>query len=134
MHFSISILLYFYNLHTQMYVVAKFQLHIPRSFKVTTLQDSSNRKINLYSKYQENKLPVVIKTDVTYKWSDVLTQSLHHHVCHELRNGLPGKLILLLLFFATNKVKIHEEISIKNNHLTSHTQAHKHIIIWVIQF
>ena len=79
-----------------MYVVAKFQLHIPRIFKVTTLQDSSNRKIDLYSKYQENKLPVLIKTDVTYKWSDVQTQSLHHHVCHELRNGLPGKLILLL--------------------------------------
>ena len=41
----------FYNLHTQMYVLAKFQLHILKAFEVTALQSSSNRKINLYGKY-----------------------------------------------------------------------------------
>ena len=36
-HFSNSILLHFYNLHTQMYVLAKFQLRILKAFKVTAL-------------------------------------------------------------------------------------------------
>ena len=54
-----------------MYVLAKFQLHILKAFKITTLQSSSNRKIDLYSKYRENKLQVLTKTDVTYEWSDV---------------------------------------------------------------
>jgi len=55
-HFSNSILLHFYNLHTQMYMLAKFQLHILKALEVTALQSSSNRKINLYSKHRENKL------------------------------------------------------------------------------
>ena len=46
-HFSNYILLYFYNLHTQMYVLAKFQLHILKAFEVTALQSNSNRKIDL---------------------------------------------------------------------------------------
>ena len=54
------------------------------------------------------------KTDVTYKWSEVWTRNLHHHVCHELRNGLLCKLFLLLPFVTTNNVKIHEETSIMN--------------------
>ena len=36
---------------TQMYASAKFQLHIPNTFVVTTLQSSSTRKIDLYSKH-----------------------------------------------------------------------------------
>jgi len=36
-----------------MYVVAKFQLCILKAFEVTALQSSSNRKIDLYSKYRE---------------------------------------------------------------------------------
>ena len=60
----------FYNLHTQVYVLAKFQ---PKTCEVTALQSSSNRKINLYSKYRENTLQLLTKTDVTYKWSDVQT-------------------------------------------------------------
>jgi len=84
-------------------------------FEVTTLQSSSNRKINFYSKYRENKLQALTKMDVTYEWSDVQTQSLHRHVRHELGNGLPGKLFLLLPFITTNKVKIHEKTSIVNN-------------------
>ena len=45
--------------------------------------------------------------NVTYEWSDVQTRNLAHHVCHELRNGLLGKLFLLHPFITTNKVEIH---------------------------
>ena len=58
-----------------MYVLVKFQLPILKTSEVTAVQSSSNRKINLYSKYRENKLQVLTKTDVTYKWSDVQTQN-----------------------------------------------------------
>ena len=108
-HFSNSILLHFYNLHTQMYVLAKFQLRILKDFEVTALQSNSNRKIDLYSKHRENKLQALPKTDVTYKWSEVGIWILYHHVHHELRNGL---LLFLLLSFITT---IHEETSITNN-------------------
>ena len=39
-----------------MYMLAKFQLRIPKALEVTALQSSSNRKIDLYSKHRENKL------------------------------------------------------------------------------
>ena len=55
----------FYNLHTQMYLLTKFQLCILKVFDVAALQSGSNRKIALYSKYRENKLQVLTKTDVT---------------------------------------------------------------------
>ena len=54
-------------------MLTKFQPRILKAFKVTVLQSSSNRKIDLYSKYRENKLQVLTKTDVTYKWNDVQT-------------------------------------------------------------
>ena len=38
-----------------------------KTVEVTILQSSSNRKINLYSKYRENKLQPFTKTDVTYE-------------------------------------------------------------------
>ena len=104
-----QILLHFYYLHTQLCVLAKFQLHILKAFKVTVLQSSSNRKIDLYSKYRKNKLLVLTKTDVTYEWSGVRTWNLHHCVSNDLRNGLLGKLFLLLPFITANKVEIHEE-------------------------
>ena len=69
----------------------------------------------MYSKHRENKLQALPKTDVTYKWSEVGTRILHHHVRHELKNGLLGKLFLLLSCITTNKVKIHEETSIGND-------------------
>ena len=69
-----------------MYVLAKFQLYILKAFEVTALQSYSNRKIDLYSKHRENKLQALPKMDVTYKWSEIGTRILHHHVCHELRN------------------------------------------------
>jgi len=34
-----------------MYVLAEFQLRILKAFEVTALKSSSNRKIDLYSKY-----------------------------------------------------------------------------------
>ena len=55
-----------------MYLLANFWFYILNAFDVTALQSSSNRKIKLYSKYRENKLQALTKTDVTYKWSDVL--------------------------------------------------------------
>ena len=114
-HFSNSILLHFYNLHTQMYVLAKFQLRILKPFEVTVLQSSSNRKIDFYSKHRKNTLQAFFKTDVTYKWSEVGTRILHHHVRHELRNGLLGKLFLLQPCITTIKVKIYEETLVANN-------------------
>jgi len=50
-HFSNSILLHFYNLNTQMCVLAKFQLCVLKAFEVAALQSSRNRLIDLYSKY-----------------------------------------------------------------------------------
>ena len=98
-----------------MYVLAKFQLRILKPFLVIALQSSCNKKIDLYSKHRENKLQALPKTDVTYEWSEVGTQILHHYVCHELKNGLLGKLFLLPPCITTNKVKIHEEASIAND-------------------
>ena len=98
-----------------MYVLAKFQLHILKAFEVTAPQSNSNRKINLHSKHRENKLQALPKTDLTYKWSKLGTRILHHHVCHELRNGSLGKLFLLLSCITTNKVEIHKETSIVND-------------------
>ena len=98
-----------------MYVLAKFQLRILS--EVTALQSNSNRKINLYSKHRENKLQALPKMDVTYMWSEVGTRILCHYVCHELRNGLLGKLFLLLSCITTNKVEIYKETSIANDRL-----------------
>ena len=87
-----------------MYVLAKFQLCTLKAFAVAALQCSSNRKIDLYSKHRKDKLQVLTKMDVTYEWSDVQTRNLHHCVRHELRNGLLGKLFLLLPFITTKKL------------------------------
>ena len=98
-----------------MYLLVKFQLCILKAFEVTALQSSSNRKIDLYSKYRENKLQVLTKTDITYEWSKAQTRDLHHPVCHELTNGLLSKLFPVLLCITTNKVEIHEETLIAGN-------------------
>ena len=52
-----------------MYVLEKSQFCILKAFEVTALQSSSNRKIDLYSKYRENKLQVLPKltNGVTYR-------------------------------------------------------------------
>jgi len=103
-----------------MYVLTKFQLHILKTIEVTALQSITSRKIDLYSKHRENKLQVLTKTGVIY---DVQTRNLHHHVHHELQNELLGKLFLLHPCITTNKVEIHEEISIATIASMSHEQA-----------
>jgi len=64
----------------------------------------------------KNKLQVLTKTDVTYEWSEVHARNLYYRVCHELRNGLLGKLFILLPFITASKVEIHEETSIASIH------------------
>ena len=82
-HFSNSLLLNIYGLLSQVYALAKFQLHMATTFGVTALQSSNNKKIDLYSKYWENKLHVLTKTAVTYKYNAVQSCNLHHCVRHE---------------------------------------------------
>ena len=69
--FSNSCLLNIYNLPSQAYPPAKFQLHLLITLGVTALQSSNNRKIDLYSKYRENKLQALTKTAVTYQRVEV---------------------------------------------------------------
>ena len=57
-----------------MYPLAKFQLHLLITLGVTALQSSNNRKIDLYSKYRENKLQALTKTAVTYQRVEVRTK------------------------------------------------------------
>ena len=38
------------------HALAKFQFHMPTTLGVTALQSSYNRKIDMYSKYRDNKL------------------------------------------------------------------------------
>jgi len=61
-----------------MYVLEKFKHRILKAFEVTAVQSSYNRKIDMYSKYRENKVLALIKTNVTYKWSNAQTRNLHH--------------------------------------------------------
>jgi len=50
------------------YLLAKVQLHALITYRVSALHSSNNRKINLYSKYRENKLQRLSqKMVVTYK-------------------------------------------------------------------
>ena len=70
-HFSNPLLLSIYNLLSRVYALAKFQPCLPTTFQVTALQSSSNRKIDLYSKYWENMLQLLTKTIVTCKRNTV---------------------------------------------------------------
>ena len=76
-HFSNSLLLNIFNLLSQVYCLAKFQPHIPLTFGVTALQSSNNRKIDLYSKYCENKLQALPNMVVTYQHNVVQSRNLH---------------------------------------------------------
>ena len=82
-HFSNPLLLNIYNLLSRVYALAKFQPCMPTTFGVTALQSSSNRKIDLYSKYWENILQLLTKTIVTYKRNAVQSCNLRHRVRHE---------------------------------------------------
>ena len=70
-------------LHSQVYSLARSQLRMPITLRVTALWNSSNRKINLYARYWENKLQALTKTMITYEQKDVLSYNLHHRVRHE---------------------------------------------------
>ena len=82
-HFSNPLLLNIYNLLSQAYALAMFQPCMPTTFGVTALQSSSNRKIDLYSKYWENIIQLLTKTIVTYKRNAVQSCNLRHRVRHE---------------------------------------------------
>jgi len=95
-----------------MYLLAKFQLHIPIPWGVTDLQSSNHKTIDLYSTYRGNKLQALTKTIVTCKRIKVLSYNFLHCACHEQGNRLPGKFFSCLSFFTAFKGKIHEEKSI----------------------
>ena len=114
-YFSNCCLLNVYALLSQVCPLAKFQLHMPMTFGVTALQSSNNRKIDLYSKYRENKLPALSKMVVNYQRIEVRSYNFHHRVRHEQGNQLLGKFFLCLPFFTAYKGKIHEEKSIVYN-------------------
>ena len=78
-----ALLLNIYNLLSRVYALAKFQPCMPTTFGITALQSSSNRKINLYSKYWESKLQVLTKMTVTYKRNALQSCNLYHRVRHE---------------------------------------------------
>ena len=66
-HFTNSLLLNIFTLLSQVNALAKFQPCMSATFEITPLQNSNNRKIDLYSKYWENKLQLLTKMAVTYK-------------------------------------------------------------------
>ena len=101
-----------------MYPLAKFQPHMPITLGViiTALQSSSNRKIDLYSKYRENKLQAPTKMVVTYHRNEVRSYSFHHRVRHEQGNQLLGKFFPYSPFFTGYKGKKCEEKSITYHH------------------
>ena len=82
---------------------------MPITFGVTALQSSNNRKIDMYSKYRENKLQALTKTVVTYQRIDVRSYNFCHHVRREQRNQLLGKAFLNSPFFTAYKGEIREE-------------------------
>ena len=77
-----------------MYLLAKFQLHVPIALGVTALNNSDNRKIDVYSKYRENKLQALTKTVVSYQRIEVRNYNFHHRICHEQRNRLLEKFVI----------------------------------------
>ena len=69
-----------------MYLLAKFQLHIPIPCGVTALQSNKNKTINFYSEYRENKLQTLTKTVVTCKQIEVWSYNFCHCARHEQGN------------------------------------------------
>ena len=65
---------------------------MPIALEVTALQSSNNRKIDLYSKYRENKLQAPTKTVVADQRIEVRSYNFHHRVCREQGNQLLGRL------------------------------------------
>ena len=93
-----------------MYPLAKFQLHMPITLRVTALQSSNNRKIDLYRKYRENKLQALTKMIVTYQRIEVQSYNIHRRVRHEQVNQLLGT------FFLYSPSSLHTKAKfVKNN-------------------
>ena len=86
---------------------------MPITLGVTALQSSNNRKIDLYSKFRENKLQALTKTVVTYQWIEVQSYTFHQCVRHEQENELLGKFFLYSPFFNACKGEIREEKSVR---------------------
>jgi len=80
-----------------------------------TLQNGNNKKIDLYSKYWENKLQALIKTDITYEWNVTQSFNLHYRICHEEGNLLLGKFFSVTPSFTMHRDEICEEKSIVHN-------------------
>ena len=72
-----------FHLLSQVYALHGEVLALCAIIRVTALRSSNNRKINLHSKYWENKLQMLTKMAVTYKHKAVQHCNLHHCVCHE---------------------------------------------------
>jgi len=73
-----------------MYLLAKFQLHIPIAWGVTALQSSNYKTIHLYSKHRRNKLQGLTKTIITCEKIEVESYNFCHCACHEQGNRLPA--------------------------------------------
>jgi len=87
-YLSNSCLLNIYTLHSYVYLLAKFQIHILITYGVIALQSSNNRIIDLYSEYRGNKLQVLTYTVVTYKPIELWSYNFRHCTHHEQGNGL----------------------------------------------
>ena len=86
-----------------MYLLAKFQLHIPIPWGVTALQSSNKKAINLYSADRGNKLQVLTKTVVTCEQIEVQSYNFCHCTCLEQENCLLGKSFSCSSFFTVFK-------------------------------
>ena len=89
-----------------------FSIYIPKCIPQQSLSFIHQMLLELHPykvATSERLICIVIirKTDyqqvVTFEYNGVKTWNLYHHVRYELRNGLWGKLFILLPFFITNK-------------------------------
>ena len=80
-----------------MYPLAKFQL-----WELQPYKGSNNRKIDMYSKYRENKLQALTKTVVTYQQIEVRSYNFHHRVRHEWES-ISGYVFPLITLFTAYK-------------------------------
>jgi len=93
------------------YLLAKFQLHILITYRVTALQTSNNRIIDLYSEYRGNKLQALTKMVVTYKPIEVRSYNFRYCTHLEQGNGWLDKCFLYSSFFTAFEGEMHEEKS-----------------------
>ena len=75
-----------YDLHSQTYSLAKFQLQMLYVLELQPYEVQAIEKLNLYARYWENKSEALTKTIVTYKQKDTQSLNFHHCVCNEKGN------------------------------------------------